>query len=198
MELSSQIPRRREDSGTDFSDLRRLGQPDLAKAPQALDEIARPELIRHKDKRFLFYFSNDTTYRHHAPDKAFFDRNQQAKCLKAVFRCYEDYDRAAKLLLRFKIEHVARSEQFEVVLNGRRINPQDQSVLYASNGRDTRIHTVKLGPYLYYEISLKPAHWRRAATRLRSSPRGSFPTSTVRSASLRLTSTDERPRRTIG
>jgi len=29
-------------------------------------------------------------------------------------------------------------------------------VRYAANGRDTRIHTVKLGPYLEYEVLLRP------------------------------------------
>ena len=31
-----------------------------------------------------------------------------------------------------------------------------QRVCYAANGRDTRIHTVAIGPYLEYEILLRP------------------------------------------
>jgi hypothetical protein len=77
--------------------------------------------------------------------------------LKAVLRCYEDYDRTRAITLRFKIENVARTEQFQSSLNGHRIEPGRQQVRYAANGRDTRIHTVRLGPYLEHEVAVRPA-----------------------------------------
>jgi hypothetical protein len=169
-ELASQTPRRREDAGIELPDLRRFGHPDLTQVGQALDELARPDILRNKDKRFLFYWSKDTRYRHYAPDVASVDRGQQDKTLKAVFRCYEDYDRARRITLRFKVENVARGEQFEITLNGRQIDLKDQGVLYASNGRDTRVHTVKLEPYLRYDLSLKPGQLAKGENTLEVKP----------------------------
>ena len=60
----------------------------------------------------------------------------------------------AEKVIRFKLENVARSEQFEVSLNGRPVDPGRRSIRYAPNGRDTRIHTVKIGPYQQYDLSL--------------------------------------------
>jgi hypothetical protein len=90
--------------------------------------------------------------------------------LKAVFRCYEDYGRARAITLRFKIENVARTERFQASLNGRAIEPGRQTVRYAANGRDTRIHTVKLGPYLEYEIALRPEQLLRGENVLEITP----------------------------
>jgi len=87
-----------------------------------------------------------------------------------VFRCYEDYDRARTMTLRFKIENVARTERFQVVLNGQPIDPAEQKVLYASHGRDARIHTVTLEPYQEYEVALQPAHLRKGENRLEITP----------------------------
>lgn len=126
-----------------------------AHAGRVLDEIGRAESLRGKDKRFLFYFG-ESGYRHYAPDRACLDRRGGETSLHAAFRCYEDYDRALAMTLRFKVEHVARTEQFVVSLNGRPIDSSRQQVRYAGNGRDTRIHTVALGPYLEYEITLHP------------------------------------------
>jgi hypothetical protein len=117
--------------------------------------MADANAIRHKNKRFQFYFHDDTGYRQNVPEAVSFDRSQQDRVLKAPFRCFEDYRRANSIVLRFKVEPVARSETFEVHLNGRHIAPGEQTVLYASNGRDTRIHPVTLGPYFEYEIPLK-------------------------------------------
>ena len=76
------------------------------------------------------------------------------------------------ITLRFKIENVARSEQFQVSLNGQPIEAGQQQVRYAANGRDTRIHTVKLGPYLEYEAALRPNQLAGARTSWRSRRRG--------------------------
>jgi len=51
---------------------------------------------------------------------------------------------------------VGRREQFQITLNGHAIASGQQQVRYAANGRDTRSHTVKLGPYLAYEAALRP------------------------------------------
>ena len=58
------------------------------KVPQALDELARPNLLAHKDKRFLFYWSNDTSYRHNRrtwpPLIAASNRNGSQRCSGAM------------------------------------------------------------------------------------------------------------------
>jgi len=155
-ELAAQVPSAVEDVKIALGDMRACGQPDFTKVGRALDEIGRAELLRGKDKRFLFYFSNETGYRHFDPDRASMDRGGGERRLKAAFRCYEEYERARAIALRFKIENVARTEQFQASLNGRPFEPGTCQVRYAANGRDTRIHTVKLGPYLEYEAALRP------------------------------------------
>ena len=155
-ELAAQVPSAVEEVKMALPDMRAYGHPDFTKVGQALDEIGRAELLRGKDKRFLFYFSNDAGYRHYDPDLASLDRRGGQRRLKAALRCYEDYDRTRAITLRFKIENAARTEQFQASLNGHRIEPGRRQVRYAANGRDTRIHTVKLGSYLEYEVSLRP------------------------------------------
>jgi hypothetical protein len=134
-------------------DMRDRGQPDLSVVGQALDEIGSPQILGDKDKHFEFYFSKDARYRHYSPTLAGVDRNGQP-ALKATFRCYEDGTRARTMTLKFKIENVVRSETFEIYLNDKQVDLSGQQVWYAANGRDTRVHTVQLGPYLEYEISL--------------------------------------------
>jgi hypothetical protein len=151
-------------------DMRFCGHQDFTKVSQALDEIGRPESLRGKDKRFLFYFSNDANYRHYDPDLASVDRRASQRQLKAVLRCYENYDRARAITLRFKIENVARSEQFQASLNGHLLQPGKDQVRYSANGRDTRIHTVKLGPYLEYEVALRPNQLRKGENVLEVKP----------------------------
>ncbi len=169
-ELASQVPHRLDDPGIELPDLRNVGQLDLSKVGQALGELGHPERLRNKDKRFLFDWSKDTHYRHYAPGVASIGRGEESARLSAVFRCHEDFDRAKEITLRFKIENVLRSEKFDIALNGRPINPEAQEVKYAANGRDTRIHTVKLGPYLYYEISLKPGQLAKGENTLDVKP----------------------------
>lgn len=155
-ELASQMPVPLDEGAMMLPDMRACGHADFSKVAQALDEIGRADRLRGKDKRFLFYFNNETGYRHYDPDKASIDRPGGEGPLKAAFRCYEDYDRARAVTLRFKIENVARREQFQVSLNGRAIEPGNLQVRYGANGRDTRIHTVRREPYLQYEIALRP------------------------------------------
>jgi hypothetical protein len=169
-ELASQMPHRLGDAGIELPDLERLGHPHLTNVEQALEETGSRETLRRKDKRFLFNWSNDTRYRHYAPELASINRGREAGSLGAVFRCYEDYDRAKELTLSFKIENVARSETFQITLNGRPVEPPDEAVTYAANGRDTRIHTVKLGPYLRYDVSLKPGQLKKGENTLEVTP----------------------------
>jgi len=169
-ELSSQVPHLPKDAGIELPDLRCFRQLDLSKAPQALDEIASADRLRHKNKRFLFNWIKNIHYRHFAPEVARLNRDDKEKGLEAVFRCYEDYDRAKELTLRFKIENVARSEQFEISLNGKLISAEQQRVLYAANGRDTRIHTVKLEPYSLCSLSLKPGQLKKGENTLSVRP----------------------------
>ena len=109
-------------------------------------------------------------YRHFVPDVASLDRAKQAQRLTAVFQCHEDYDRAEKMTLLFKIENVTRSEQFTITVNGQPVDPKNQSVQYAPNGRDTRIHTVTLEPYLLYEVALGPSHLKKGENILEIEP----------------------------
>lgn len=155
-ELAAQTPVAVDQVTTTLEGLRLPGQVDLADVAQALDELGRPDSLRGKEKHFLFHFANDTRYRHYDPDFASMDRRGKPQPLKATLPCYEPYDRARTMTLRYKIENVARHEQFEANLNGRKIDPKRFSVRYAANGRDTRIHTVALGPYLEYDLAVQP------------------------------------------
>jgi hypothetical protein len=169
-ELAFQKPVAVEDVNMVLPDMRTCRQADFSRVGEALDEIGRAETLRGKDKRFLFYFSKSVGYRHHDPDQASLNRPADKGPLKATFRCYEDYDNARTITLRFKIENVARTEQFQASLNGQTIQPDQQQVRYAANGRDTRIHTVTLGPYLEYEITLQPAQLTKGENRLEVTP----------------------------
>jgi hypothetical protein len=169
-ELALQMPTARETVPTALTDLRTYGHADFSRVGQALDEIGRAESLRGKDKHFLFYFNNEVGYRHYDPDVASIDREGARRPLRAVCRCYEDYDQARALTLRFKIENVARTEQFQASLNGQPIEAASQQVRYAANGRDTRIHTVALGPYLEYELRLRPSQLRKGANVLEVTP----------------------------
>ena len=169
-ELAFQKPIAVEDVKMVLPDLRAWRQADFSRVGRALDEIGSAESLRGKDKRFLFYFGANTGYRHHAPDQASLKRPADKERLKAAFRCYEDYDSARTITLRFKIENVARTEQFQASLNGQPIEAGQQQVRYASNGRDTRVHTVKLGPYLEYEITLQPAQLKKGENHLEITP----------------------------
>jgi hypothetical protein len=169
-ELASQVPIAAEEAKMTLEDMRACGHADFTKVGQALDEMGRPELLRGKSKHYLFYFSNDANYRHYDPDVASLDRRAGPGRLNAAFRCHEDCDRARAIALRFKIENVARLEQFQASLNGHPLQPGRQRVRYAANGRDTRIHTVKLGPYLEYEIALQPNQLRRGENVLEVTP----------------------------
>jgi len=178
-ELAAQVPAPADQVKIALEDMRACGHRDFSKVGQALEEMGRRESLRAKNKRFLFCFSNDASYRHYDPDRASLDRRGgQAGSLphvgpgtlKATLRCYEDYERARAITLRFKLENVARTEQFQTTLNGHAIQPGRQQVRYAANGRDTRIHTVKLGPYLEYEVSLLPGQLAKGETVLEVTP----------------------------
>ena len=73
-------------------------------------------------------------------------------------------------MLRLKVENVARAEQFQATLNGHPLQPGPHQVRYSANGRDTRIHTVKLEPYLQYEIALLPNQLRKGENLLEVTP----------------------------
>lgn len=169
-ELASQVPTPRTQARIALEDMRASGQPDFTHVAQALEEIGRPSSLGRKDKHFLFYFSNDAGYRHYDPDIAVLERGDRQGRLKAALPCYEDYGHARAMILQFKIENVARGEEFQANLNGRQLQPAGPKVRYAPNGRDTRIHTVKLGPYLEYEISLQPEQLRTGENVLEVAP----------------------------
>jgi hypothetical protein len=166
-ELATQVPA--EEVTMTSPDLRQCRQPDLSRIGQALDEIGNAELLRGKDKRFLFCFNNDSSYRHYAPVLPGFVRGGESPSVAAAFHCYEDFDRAATTL-RFKIENVMRTEQFDVKINGATSDATRQKVRYAANGRDTRVHTVALGPYLEFEIVLHPDQLRKGENTLEIAP----------------------------
>jgi hypothetical protein len=169
-ELALQIPIAVEEVRMTLPDMRAYGQPDFSKVGQALDEIGRSESLRGKDKHFLFYFNDDAQYRHSAPRLAGLDRAGGPQSIKATFRCFEDYSDTRSITLRFKIENVARTELFQVKLNGHPVEPRRQQISFAANGRDTRIHTVSLGPYLEYKVSLHPNGLRKGENILEITP----------------------------
>ena len=157
-ELAKQKPSPVEKVSFELPDLRSWRQGDFSRVAQALDEIGSSELLRGKDKRFLFCFGDRPgLHRHYDPDRASLDHSADAAKLQASFRCYEEYARAKSITLRFKLENVMRHERFAPSVNGQPIEPDQQQVRYAANGRDTRVHTVALRPYLEYEISLRPS-----------------------------------------
>lgn len=136
-------------------DLRSVGQPDLSKAPTALDELGDRTRLEGKTKRYLFCANNESGYRHFAPPFPSFERSTENPNVQATFRCYEPFASARSLLLQFKIVNVTRTETFEAVLNGQSLSGNAR-IDYASNGRDTRTHTVELGPYQIYTVDLRP------------------------------------------
>jgi hypothetical protein len=169
-EIATQVPGNVDKADFALADMRACGHPDFTKIGPALGELGRAESLVGKDKRFLFYFSNETGYRHFDPDRVGVDRQAADRTLKATFPCYEDYARARAITLRFKVENVMRSERFAISLNGRRFEPGTLRVRYAANGRDTRIHTVTLLPYLQYEVALRPADILRGENVLEVTP----------------------------
>jgi hypothetical protein len=185
-ELAFQKPTAAQDVKMVLPDLRTYRHADFSRVGQALDEMGSAESLRGKDKRFLFYFSKNTSYPHYDPDQAGLNRPADKGQLKATFRCYENYDRAQTITLRFKIENVARTEQFRVSLNGQPIEASQQQVRYAANGRDTRIHTVKLGPYLEYEITLQPSQLRKGENHLEVIPSKLLPELTPKISLLEI------------
>ena len=169
-ELAFQKPIDVEEVRMVLPDVRAWRQCDFSRVAKALDEIGSAESLRGKNKRFLFYFSKSVSYRHHDPDNASLDRAADKDKLKATFRCFEDYDRARSITLRFKIVDVMRDEQFQTSLNGQPIKAPQQQIRYAGNGRDTRVHTVTLGPYLEYEITLHPSQLEKGENLLEVTP----------------------------
>jgi hypothetical protein len=174
-ELTHQQPSAPDRVPTDLIDLRGVRQGDFSRVAAALDELGSAGRLRGKDKRFLFYCCDNAGYRHYDQDRAVLDRSTRDGKLPATFRCYEEYDRAKSITLRFKLEQVMRDEQFAVSLNGKPITSDQQTVRYAANGRDTRVHTVTLGPYLEYEVTLKPTQLRRGENRLEVAPKRLIP-----------------------
>lgn len=174
-ELAMQRPAPADAFPTDLPDLRAFRQGDFSRVAAGLDELGSAEKLRGKDKRFLFYFGENSGYRHHSQDRAVLNRAARDAKLSATFRCYEDYGQAKSLRLRFKLEQVMRDELFAVSLNGQPIAPDQQQVRYAANGRDTRVHTVALGSYLEYEISLRPNQLRRGENLLEVAPKRLVP-----------------------
>ena len=169
-ELALQKPGSPEEVDFGLPDLRPWRQGDFSKVAQALDEIGCAEALRGKDKRFLFYFSSEATYRHHAQDRSGLDRQDRDSELTARFWCHEACESAREIALRFKIENVARREQFQVSVNGHPLSADQQQVRYAANGRDTRVHTVALGPHLDYEVSLSASQLRQGENVLELTP----------------------------
>jgi hypothetical protein len=169
-ELASQIPEDAKRLSMKLPDARSVRQPDFSKVGQALDEIGNAKTLRGKDKRFLFFFSSDTGYRHYSPVLPGIDRSLQGASLKATFNCFEDFKGTRAIALKFKIENVSRTEQFLITFNGKNF-PEDRLRLrYAANGRDTRVHTVALGPYLEFDLSMQPEDFHRGENTIEATP----------------------------
>ncbi|NUQ62086.1 MAG: hypothetical protein HUU20_06340 [Pirellulales bacterium] len=151
-------------------DLRTNGQRDFGRAAQALDEIGKPASLKGKNKHYLFYPTRVQKYRHHDPDQASLDRSAEKGNLTARFRCFEELAAAKSIKLKFKLENTVRSERFSLRLNGQPIAEKQTTLRYASNGRDTRMHTVTLEPYLEYEVVLNPSQLKSGENALEATP----------------------------
>jgi len=169
-ELALQAPSVPEEVAFELFDMRPLRQKDFSRVARALGELGSPERLAGQDKRFLFYFCDSPGYRHHDVDRASVERGDSDGALRAAFWCFEDFDRADAITLRLKVQHVARREQFSLSLNGQHITSDLVRVSYAANGRDTRVHTVTLGPYMEYEVALGPSRMRRGGNALEVIP----------------------------
>lgn len=169
-ELAMQVASDAKEVPMVLPDLRHHGQLDFSAVARALDEIGDPGALRGKDKHYLFGFSSDTGYRHFAPTIPGIDRGAEGAALKADFRCYEDLSAARDITLRFKVENVARTEAFAIALNGNTIDPGAMTVRFAGSGRDTRMHTVSLAPFLEFEIALRADHIARGENSLVVTP----------------------------
>ena len=165
-ELALQQPTPPEEVKTELPDLRSWRQGDFSKVGEVLNEIGNADSLRGKNKRFLFYFNEPTGYRHHVRERAVLSRTADGANLTAHFRCYDDFAAASAITLRFKVENVMRGERFEPSLNGHSIKASQHQVRYAANGRDTRVHTVNLGPYVEYEIAVEPSQLEKGENQL--------------------------------
>jgi hypothetical protein len=143
---------------------------DPTKIGQVLEEVGRSELLHCKDKRFLFYINTDSTYRQFAPILAGMNRRADQPSINAPLLCYEDCQQAREVKLRFKLENVARTEQFRASLNGRPINLTGQIVRFIADGRKSQAAEDLLGPYLEYQISLMPNEIRKGENMLAITP----------------------------
>jgi len=57
-----------------------------------------------------------------------------------------------------------------VNLNGNVLELGDEQTLYVANGRDTRIHTVTLGPYIQYSVPLAATQLQKGDNTLEVTP----------------------------
>ena len=169
-ELEFQQPSLAAQVNPKLSDLRSLRQGDFSKTLQAFDEIVDPKRLRGKSKRFLFHYDQPTGYRHHTREQSVLKRSNKDGSLTADFRCHDELKDAHSITLKFKIENVMRDERFQPSLNGNSVPATKQLIKYAANGRDPRVHTVKLEPYLQYEISLDASQIRRVENHLELKP----------------------------
>ncbi len=138
--------------------------PDLDQAREAVHELGDPAGLAHADKRFLFYME-PSPYRHMVQEQAGIER--LAPCpAEVVWRCYEDYAAAREIALELKLVGVTIHDQFGFALNGEAVTPARVRRLHSANGRDARLHSVKLDPYSLYVLDLDHAHLLQGVNRL--------------------------------
>ena len=73
-----------------------------------------------------------------------------------------------------------RDEQFSVRLNGQHVAVSQPQVRYAANGRDSRLHSVPFGPYLQFEIAVRPQQMKRGTNQFVVQAKTLVPTLTKR------------------
>jgi hypothetical protein len=138
--------------------------PDLTRSHQALGELGDPAQLAHADKRFLFYME-PASYPHYAPEQASIER-LDPQAAEVVWRCYEDFGSAREMELELKLVGVTICDRFEFRVNGELVEESRLRRLHSANGRDARLHSVRLEPYSQYTIALDPAALRRGDNRL--------------------------------
>jgi len=138
--------------------------PDITRIPEILSELGEPELLAGLDKRFLF-FMEEQKYRHYSPEVAGIERVDE-DAVELCWRCYEDFDAAAEVLIDLKLVSVTVRDEFAFALNGEPVAAERIERLHAPSGRDQRVHWRPLEPFSLYRITPDRAHLRRGENML--------------------------------
>ena len=115
-------------------------------------------------KHYLFHSGSMPALRHYTRDIARIERTAPKDAVLS-FRCFDAVD-AKEVTLKIKTVGVTSRERFTVALNGKPLPGERIRRLHASDGRDARIHSIKLEPYSQFIFGLAPEMLCRGDNRL--------------------------------